>query len=383
MDLEPRLFGYTRRMNTLLESGDALPQRLGFAVKVLGAGGLKANDARRFSSNPNLSVTIGYLQEIFAYLQKNAITMYRMSSDLAPYITHPDMPRFWGQIAECAGDLAALGKIARGGGIRLSMHPSQYIVLNSPDPLLVEKSTRDLLAAAEILDAMEMGADAVLIIHVGGTYGNHKTGCERFVETYAKLPEPVRRRLVLENDDIRYSAADVLSIHDETGVPLVFDNLHFWCNNPERLPIVPTFRRFLATWKMARPKMHFSSPNTAMREVRRKDKATNKLATFYQQPIWTGHADFIHPFEFVTFVRDAFAEGNAPLFDVMLEAKAKDFALLRLRRDLPRYAPDVAARFGLQTIPDSDDIEYYEDDADTPIGIVTGITEPTEDATEE
>lgn len=354
-------------MSTPSPPNDAAPQRLGFAVKVLGAGGLKASDARRFSSDPHLSVTIGYLHEIFAYLQENAITMYRMSSDLAPYCTHPDMPQFWGQITQCDADLAALGKVARDADIRLSMHPSQYIVLNSPDPVLVEKSIRDLLAAAEILDAMGMGADAVLIIHVGGTYGDHKSGCERFVETYAALPEPVRRRLVLENDDIRYSAADVLSIHDETGVPLVFDNLHFWCNNPERLPMAPTFRRFLATWKTARPKMHFSSPNTAMREVRRKDKATNKLATFYQQPIWTGHADFIHPFEFATFVRDAFAQGDMPPFDVMIEAKAKDFALLRLRRDLPRYAPDVAVRFGLTHAPEPDPTEYYEDDPEAPV----------------
>lgn len=354
-------FGYIPAMNVL--SNFAAPQRLGFAVKVLGDGGLKASDARRWQSDPHLRVSIAYLHEIFTYLQKHRITMYRMSSDIAPYCTHPEMPQFWGQITECGSDLAALGKTARDAGIRLSMHPSQFIVLNSPDPVLVQKSVRDLTAAAELLDAMELGVEAVLIIHVGGTYGDHKTGCERWVETYATLPEPVRRHLVLENDDIRYSAADVLSIHDETGVPLVFDNLHFHCNNPERLPLVPTFRRFLRTWKTARPKIHFSSPNTAMREVRRKDKTTNKLATFYQQPIWTGHADFVHPFEFAGFVRDAFADApDMPRFDVMIEAKSKDLALLRLRRDLVRYAPDMATRFGLGDLPDTDDTEYYTDE---------------------
>ena len=34
-------------------------------------------------------------------------------------------------------------------------------------------------------------------------------------------------------------------------------------------------------------------------------------------------------------------------FDVMLEAKVKDMALIRLRPDMLRYAPDVAAQFGL------------------------------------
>ena len=344
---------------------DSFPARLGFAVKVLGQENIKSSDARRWQSNPHLSVTIGYLHELFAYLKKNAITMYRMSSDLAPYATHPDMPQFHTQITECDSALQALGKVAREQGLRLSMHPSQFIVLNSPDPVLVEKSVRDLLAAAEILDRMEMGAEAVLIIHVGGTYGDPSSGRERWTKTYQTLPEPVRRRLVLENDDIRYSAADVLSIHDVTGVPLVFDNLHFGCNNPERLPISETFRRFLHTWKPGvRPKMHFSSPNTAMREIRRKNKTTGKMGTVFQQPIWTGHADFLNPFEFAQFVRDAVAAPDCPRFDVMLEAKAKDLALLRLRRDLPRYAPDVAALFEQGNAPEADITEYYDEGAD-------------------
>lgn len=339
--------------------------RLGFPVKVLGQEGIKACDARRWQSEPHLSVTIGYLHDLFAYLQKHAITMYRMSSDLAPYVTHPDMPQFHAQIADCDAELKALGKTAREQGLRLSMHPSQYIVLNSPDPALVEKSVRDLAAAADILDRMEMGPEAVLIIHVGGTYGDPASGCERWTHTYKNLlPEPVLRRLVLENDDIRYSAADVLSIHDDTGVPLVFDNLHFVCNNPERLLMTETFHKFLRTWRAGvRPKMHFSSPNTAMREIRRKDKTTGKMGTVFQQPIWTGHSDFLSPFEFAAFIRDAVAVEDTPRFDVMLEAKAKDLALLRLRRDLPRYAPDVAAVFGLRGdmgTSGEDETEYYE-----------------------
>ena len=130
----PPVFGYKPGMNTFLDA-DA-PQRLGFAVKVLGENGsLKSSDARRWQSDPHMSVTIGYLHELFAYLVKNKITMYRMATDLVPYCTHPDMPRFWGQVRECAADLAALGNVARDAGIRLSMHPSQYVVLNSPDPV--------------------------------------------------------------------------------------------------------------------------------------------------------------------------------------------------------------------------------------------------------
>ena len=74
-----------------------------------------------------------------------------------------------------------------------------------------------------------------------------------------------------------------------------------------------------------------------------------------QPPIWTGHADFNHPFEFISFMRQMVDLE----FDVMLEAKAKDLALIRLRQDLLRYAPDVAGRFGLTSaaVPQEEDIE--------------------------
>ncbi len=186
---------------------------MGFAVKVLGKEGLKSNDTRRWQSEPHLRVSIGYLHDIFDYLEKANINMYRMSSDLAPYVTHPDMPQFHKQIDECRDELAALGSRAKKQNLRLSMHPSQFVILNSPDPILIKKSVTDLEAAAQLLDAMGLGPEAVLIIHVGGTYGDHTSGCDRWVQTYETLSEPIRRRLVLENDDIRYSAADVLDIH--------------------------------------------------------------------------------------------------------------------------------------------------------------------------
>ena len=320
------------------------PMRLGFAVKVLGEADLKSNDARKWQSNPHLRVSIGYLHAIFDYLAKNAITMYRMSSDVAPYVTHPTMPQFHGQVAECRAELDELGRKARGLNLRLSFHPSQYILLNSPDAKIVTQSIKDLVAQAEILDVMGLGKEAVLVTHVGGTYGDPAAGRERWAKTYKKLPEPVKRRLVLENDDLRYSAADALWVHDATGVRLVFDHQHHWCLNPLRLEVGPTLGRFLDTWPGGeRAKIHYSSPRTEMREVKRKNRKTGKNETAILPPVWTGHADFVNPFEFGLFMR----ETRGRVFDVMLEAKAKDLALLRLRRDIPRYLPEEAERFGL------------------------------------
>lgn len=320
------------------------PLRLGFAVKVLGQPELKSNDARRWQQEPHLRVSLGYLRAIFDYLRRHEITMYRISSDLAPYATHPDLSQFHNQVAECAVELRELGDRARVQGLRLSFHPSQFVVLNSPDESLVDKSIWDLRSQAEMLDCMGLGPEAVLVIHVGGTYGDKPAARDRWARTYARLPENVRRRLVLENDDLRFSAADVLDIHEKTGVPLIFDYLHYWCLNPEGLPLGPTVARFIGSWPAGvRPKIHFSSPRTEVREVKRKDRKTGKPVTALQPPIWTGHAGYLNPFEFATFMREAAGLD----FDVMLEAKEKDVALLRLRRDLPRYAPDIAPRFGL------------------------------------
>jgi UV DNA damage endonuclease len=316
-------------------------RRLGFAVKVLGQAGLKSNDSRRWQSQPHLRVSIEYLHAIFDYLAKQQITMYRMSSDLAPYVTHPDMPQFHRQVRECNSELKALGRRAREQGLRLSFHPSQYIVINSPDKRLVRQSAHDLAVQAEMLDCMDLGPEAVVVTHVGGMYDDRAAAIERWIAAYRKLGEPARRRLVLEHDDLRFSAADVLAIHEACGVRLVFDYQHHWCLNPDGLDPADTVRRILRTWPAdVRPKLHYSSPRTEMREVVRRDRKTGKPLRALQPPVWTGHADFVNPFEFVTFLRTV----NSMDFDIMLEAKAKDLALLRLRRDIAQYAPELTAR---------------------------------------
>ncbi|GGF54174.1 UV DNA damage endonuclease [Paracoccus acridae] len=344
------------------------PLRLGFPVKVMGRPGMKSNDTRRWQQNPHLKTSLEHVDAILDYLVEVGIDMYRLSSDLAPYATHPDMPQFHGMVAESDAELAALGRKARDLDIRLSFHPSQFVLLNSPDPALTAKSIWDLASQAEMLDRMGMGPEGVLVTHVGGVYYDREASRARWIEGYNQCPDHVRRRLVLENDDIRFSAADVLWIHDRCGVPLIFDYQHFWCLNPEGLALRPTLERFVRSWPQGvRPKIHFSSPRTELREIKRKVtdkeraalraqgtsgggaltrdvvKATSRFKTVLLPPIWTGHADFTNPFEFATFMREA----QGLDFDVMLEAKTKDLSLLKLRGDLFRYASDVAARFGL------------------------------------
>ena len=324
---------------------------LGIAVKAIGQPGLKSHDARRHKNDPHLKVSLEYLDAMLDYLDSQDIRFYRMSSDLAPYATHPDMPRFHSMVADSDAELAAIGKKARALGIRLTFHPSQYILINTPDEDVLQKSFNDLASQADMLDRMGMPPESILVTHVGGVYGDREAAKERWVRNWDRLPDNARRRLVLENDDLRFGADDVIWIHERTGVRLVFDYHHHWCFNPTALPMVDAFEAALNSWPTGqKPKMHFSSPRTEMRVIRRKSKETGRLTDYPQPPVWTGHSDYINPFQFIQFARDVRHLAEARPFDVMLECKSKDLALLRLRADIVRYGPDVAPLFGMEPV---------------------------------
>lgn len=310
--------------------------RLGFVVKPLGRPELKSHDSRRWQNSPHLSVSLAYLRDIFTYLVEAGITMYRISSELAPYATHPDMPQFHYQVEECAPELAQIGAMARVAGLRLSFHPGQHVVLNSPDPDTARLSAEDVIVQANILDGMGLGPDAVVVTHLGGIYGDRSAARERFVRAYETLPEAARHRLVLENDDTRFTVSDILWVHERTGLRLVFDNLHHRLNGDGRPPR-DALAACLATWPAdVRPKVHFSSPRTEWRVS--EGDADN--AAEIRRTRWSYHSDYVNPFEFIDFLR--LADGLRP-FDVMLEVRAKDLALRQLRADLARFAPDLAA----------------------------------------
>ena len=309
--------------------------RIGFAVKVLGKDDVKSHDARRHASNPHLRESIKYAHGVFDYLGEVGISMYRFSSDFAPYLTHPDMPQFHNQLVECRSELEELGARARAMNLRLSFHPSQYIILNAPSEKLVETSMRDFAAQAEILDIMGMNCEAVIVTHVGGVYGDPDAAMQRFVDNHKKLGEPARRRLVLENDDKSYGVRDTLKIHEGCGIRLIWDHQHHTCCNPNGMSYEEACCASLNTWPdSCRPKIHFSSPRQENRTVMRVDKETGKKKAFECAALPTQHADYIDEETFIPFARDVLRDCRE--FDVMVEAKSKDLAVFKLKEDLAR-----------------------------------------------
>ena len=308
--------------------------RLGFAVKVLGAGGLPSNDARRWRSGPHLSVSLDHLEAILGYCAEQQIAMYRVSSSLVPYATHPDLPQFHGQVAECGDRLAEIGARIRELDIRISAHPSQYVVLNSTEERVREAAIRDLELHAELFDALGLGPESVVVLHVGGAAG----GVDGFLAGLERLSDRARARLVVENDDRTYGLRAVLDVAERGGVPVVWDILHHHCVDPDRIPDREALALALATWpEGVVPKVHYSSPSTAV-------TVNGKKVTL---PQLRAHADLIDPLGFERFIRDTAAGLE---FDVMLEAKAKDLALLRLRDQLA--ARGIASRAGRLVVDD-------------------------------
>jgi UV DNA damage endonuclease len=312
------------------------PYRLGFAVKVLGGGGMRTSDTRRWQSEPHLAHSIELLDPVLDALGARGLQMFRLSSATVPYGTHPDLPQldYRRQIDSCSEELEQLGAKARHHGIRLSTHPGQYTVLNSPDPEIARKAAADLEQDTLLLDALGAGPEAVVVLHVGGVYGDREAAITRFARAYEQLSDRARSRVSIEHDERAFDLADVLELHRLTGAKVIFDLHHHRCNRASSFAApADAMAATFATWPAGvRPKVHLSSPRTELRMVKRGRKQVAVA------PLLDQHADFVTPWDLAELLEAA----PGPV-DVMIEAKAKDLAVEWLRTQLERVAPAIAA----------------------------------------
>jgi UV DNA damage endonuclease len=315
--------------------------RLGVAVKILGRGGMRVRDGRRGEglegARPHLSISLLLLRDVLHYLAERAIRFYRLPDDLAP---HPGRagaaPER--QIAECAELLDEVGGLARRSGTRLTMHLGMHVALAAADEAIAARAAAEIATQAALLDALGAGPEGTLVLHIGGAHGDRAAALERFAGRLERLPHRARERLAVELDGGSFPLADLLRLHQVTGVPLVLDTLHLQLNNPEQVPLAEALGLALATWPpWIQPKIHASTQRTEAHLQPARSGAPHQIIA----PRHGQHADYINPFEFAELL--AAARGLPP-FDVMLEAKAADLALLRLREDLRRFAPELADR---------------------------------------
>jgi UV DNA damage endonuclease len=245
---------------------------------------------------------------------KYGIKFMRLSSEMFPFASHEEHGYKLEPFA--AKLLAQVGRVAAELGHRLTTHPGQFTQLGSPRKEVISAAIRDLEYHAEMLSLLklpdQMDRDAVMIIHMGGTYGDKAATLDRFRKTYKNLSAGVKRRLVLENDDVSWGVHELLPICEELDIPLVLDfhhhNIIFDTSVREgTLDITDLFERILATWsrKGIRPKMHYSEQTPSAITPRERRKHSARVRTLPPCP---------------------------PDMDLMIEAKDKEQAVFELMR---------------------------------------------------
>jgi len=152
-----------------------------------------------------------------------------MSSDLVPFASHPICKFNWAK--HFSKDLSTLSGYIRKNDIRISMHPDQFVLINSPRRAVNIRSINELVYHCRVLDCMNLDHTAKVQLHVGGAYGDKQAAILRFTNNYNSLPETVKRRLVIENDHRLFSVEDCLRISETVNLPIVFDVFHHTCLN--------------------------------------------------------------------------------------------------------------------------------------------------------
>jgi UV DNA damage endonuclease len=175
--------------------------------------------------NNNLSC----LQAILNYNKNHNIRFFRITSDLVPFASHPVNKFPWQEYFRTK--FKKIGSFIKHNGMRVTLHPDQFTLINSKDRLIHKRSARELEYHADILDLMQLPLSAKIQIHIGGVYDDKKKSIARFIERFKKLSRAIRRRLVIENDDRSYSLKDCMFIHSTLRCPVVFDVLHHQIHN--------------------------------------------------------------------------------------------------------------------------------------------------------
>ena len=240
---------------------------------------------------------------------RKKILVYRLSSDSFPWFTHyrfEDLPNF----KKIQTLLTRIGNKVKDNGLRVSLHPSPFNILGSENPDVVTKTIDELNKHSHILDMMglEQSTFYPVNIHIGTTKPTHEEACKKFCDNFQLLSDSCKVRLTVENDDSpnQYSVKMLYDlVHSKIGIPIVFDQHHFLYGLQDQT-LEEALRLALSTWQ-TRPLTHMSSSKKI------EDESAVAIA----------HADYIYE-QIQTFGLD---------FDIEIEAKAKDMAVLKYRKD--------------------------------------------------
>ena len=251
------------------------------------------------------------LLEILRWNVANDIRFFRISSDILPWHSEYNI-EFLPQFNDIESIAASIGEYVSENDIRLTTHPSHFNVLPSPREDVVQRTIRDLTCHGELFDLLGLSRtrQSKINIHVGGVYGDKDAALGRFIKNYERLPESVKTRLTVENDDkaSMYHVGDLLRLYDEVGTPIVFDVHHFIFNDGG-MSEEESLKLAALTWGDVTPVVHYS-------ESKRLHEYDNTIKA-------QAHSDLI----------SKLPETYGIEVDLMVEAKSKEQAILPFIRE--------------------------------------------------
>ena len=245
---------------------------------------------------------------IIEWNNRNGIQVYRMTSDLVPWASEYELEQLpdWSKIEANYRRAASLAAI---GNQRLSFHPGHFNSLTSHREHVVRNCVRDLKIHGDVMDAMGLPRSrwAKINIHMGGAFGEKDAAMDRWCKNFELLPDSVKSRITLENDDKGnlYSAKDLHKVWQRLGVPTVFDfHHHKFCDGG--MSEGEALHLAASTWpKGVRPATHYSE-SASTREGR--------------NAIPQAHSSFV----------DGPVNSHGLEIDCVVEAKAKELAVMQL-----------------------------------------------------
>ena len=217
------------------------------------------------------------------------IKFMRLSSEMFPFASHKEYGYTLAPFA--AETLGEVGRVIAEAGHRVSVHPGQFTQLGSPRQEVIDNAVRDLEYHDEMLSLLNLperqNKDTVMILHMGGMYGSKSETLDRFRTNYAKLSPSIKRRLVLENDDMCWSVHDLLPVCQELNIPLcldfhhsniIFDSSKIREGTKDIMEYFPAIR---ATWerKGITQKMHYSESTPDAITPMQRRKHSPRVAT--------------------------------------------------------------------------------------------------------
>ena len=254
-----------------------------------------------------IAANLDALEAILRWNAAHAISVFRLTSNLIPFGSHPANELAWWE--EFADPLAELGSLLRNDDVSVSMHPGQYTVLSSAQPHVVAAAVAELDYHARLLEAFGLDESAKIVLHVGSGAADPADARRRFTAGFAELPPAAQARLTLENDE-RWPLDSVLELAAPLGIPVVFDAFHHeLAPSRDELTIREATLAARATWRPedGRQEVHFSTQEPGKRPG--------------------AHAETIDDEAFLAFWG---AVGDLPL-DCILEVKDKERSVLRAR----------------------------------------------------